>query len=85
MRYHGMLISNVLNLKSLNICYDEHRHYLNKTTYLEELYGTADRLQLYSTLPKNPEAINLEFTSPAKKFKLPSPSILKEIINNAFK
>lgn len=85
MRYHSMLISNILNLKSLNICYDTHRHYVNKVRYLTELFGTYSNLQLYSELPLNAEDINLNFTAPDenKIFKLPEPVVLEEIINNA--
>lgn len=85
MRYHGMLISSVLGLKALNICYDAHRHYWNKINYLTELFGTNKNLQHYSQLPSNAEDIKLLFSQPDENnnFKLPNADVLKEIINNA--
>lgn len=38
MRYHCTLISNILNIKTVCINYDSHKHYTNKNKYLYEKY-----------------------------------------------
>lgn len=42
MRYHGTLLSGILNKKTINIIFDEHRHYKNKCNYLKEKYKIDD-------------------------------------------
>lgn len=64
MRYHGMVLSNFLNKKSVNISYDTHRHYINKINYLTELFKTNDSLLHFSKLISGEEELNLNFTSP---------------------
>lgn len=64
MRYHGMVISNLLNKKSINICYDTHRHYLNKIKYIAELFGVDDKLLLFSEMNENFYNVNIEVATP---------------------
>ncbi len=49
MRYHGSLISNMLNKKVLSIVYKTHRHYQNKMNYLYENYGFEKNIQIKIT------------------------------------
>jgi len=45
MRYHGSLIANMLNKKTLSIVYKNHRHYKNKMNYLYDNYGFDKNMQ----------------------------------------
>ena len=81
MRYHGMLISNVLNKCSVNICYDIHRHYPNKISYLSERFGMQKDLVMFSELLETTE---LRFSSPKISFSSPDKESLYRIIQNLF-
>ncbi len=81
MRYHGMLMSNVLNKCAINICYDVHRHYPNKISYLSELFGIEDKLIMFSRLL---DMAGLEFTSPKNSFCLPDEERLQRVIKDLF-
>ncbi|MBO5376512.1 MAG: polysaccharide pyruvyl transferase family protein [Bacilli bacterium] len=52
MRYHGVLVANLLNLPNLSICYDNHPHYMNKMDYLNKIFG-VDNMLLASDLDLN--------------------------------
>ena len=38
MRYHATLISLARNINTISICYDKHTHYLNKISYINDLF-----------------------------------------------
>ena len=42
MRYHSILMANILNIPCLSICYDIHEHYLYKIKYLNELFKQGE-------------------------------------------
>jgi len=52
MRYHCMLISGMIEKKSINVCYDIHKHYYNKVSYITEMFGIRDNLVFNSDLLK---------------------------------
>ena len=51
-RYHGILISMILNKKILGLNYDKHPHYENKIKYLYQKYSKEKNLINYSELNK---------------------------------
>lgn len=42
MRYHAVLVGNLLNVPTLSICYDKHPHYINKMNYLAKQFNSID-------------------------------------------
>jgi len=73
MRYHGMLISGILNKKAFNICYDCHPHYHNKIKYLNDIFESYNTV-LLSEITENTE---ISFSSPLK-----NPSFKEEEFKN---
>lgn len=69
MRYHGMMLSSLLNKKSLNICYDTHRHYVNKINYLTELFKTQKSSISFTELRESPQKLELVFCEPKSDVK----------------
>lgn len=55
MRYHGVLLGNLLNIPTISICYDNHPHYYNKMKFLAEIFEEKN-ITLISKL--NPNTIN---------------------------
>lgn len=49
MRYHCSLISGILGLPTMAVCYDKHPHYLNKITALKDIIHTIN-IQMFSAL-----------------------------------
>lgn len=50
MRYHGTLLSGILNKNIINLIFDEHRHYKNKCNYLKDNYKINDATCNFSEL-----------------------------------
>lgn len=50
MRYHAMIISGLLEKKSLNISFDQNQHYYNKVTYVAEQFSMQDTVQTFTEL-----------------------------------
>ena len=44
MRYHAMVLSQMLGKPSLNICYDTSPHYYNKVSHLMEEFETKQNM-----------------------------------------
>jgi len=64
MRYHGMLLSGLLKKPSVNICYDIHRHYENKISFLAKVFRWEKSAVYYSDWKKNRSAISFTFLEP---------------------
>ena len=50
MRYHGIILANVLNLKVVNLKFDVHHHYNNKINYLYSNYNYVNNELLFSKI-----------------------------------
>jgi len=84
MRYHGMLLSGMLNKKSLNICYDTHRHYFNKIDYLTKFFGINNELLFFSELNSDFNNSQINFATPKyekNKFSKQE-ELISEILNS---
>ncbi len=68
MRYHGMLISGMLNKKAFNIFYDCHPHYHNKIKYLNEIFEDYNTV-LLSDFSQDTQ---LSFSEPSNKAEFDS-------------
>lgn len=66
MRYHGMLLCSLIGTPTLNVCYDIHRHYVNKINYLADLFQVKDSVVNYSQLKKEPDLIQLKPLKPSQ-------------------
>lgn len=81
MRYHGMLLSCLLNKRTLNICYDSHRHYCNKIHYIAQLFDLYSDLYSFSELKENPKNLKIRFSNPSpQKIQHLETSDIKKII-----
>lgn len=79
MRYHGTLLFNLFGIPNINILYDSHRHYYNKTKYLYDNYEFEKNQILFTNL-NNGEFINIFKNIISKKrFKVNT----KEYFNNS--
>ncbi len=63
LRYHGMILSSLLGRDALNICYDIHRHYQNKVSYLAELLKTEDHIINFSDIRESFDESRVRFTA----------------------
>lgn len=66
-RYRGILLSSLLKKKSLNICYDTHRHYNNKIDYITDFFGIKDHLLYFSKLSDKCDNLKINFAPPIIK------------------
>lgn len=85
MRYHGILLSNLLNIPSISICYNNHPHYYNKIKYLSEVFDDGGIINLSDFNSKNiNEIIKNKYKSYKSKEKIVKKmkkSSCKEITN----
>lgn len=47
MRYHAVLIGNLLQIPTLPICYSNHPHYNNKMTFLSQLFNYSGLISIF--------------------------------------
>lgn len=59
MRYHSILLADILNIPCISINYDIHEHYYYKTKYLNEIFEQGQALS-YSNLDKKTVFNNLK-------------------------
>ena len=52
-KYHAALIANLLGIRSLNVCCDEHPHYYNKMKHLADIFHYQSHLALSKDFEKN--------------------------------
>ncbi len=47
MRYHAVLIGNLLQIPTLPICYSSHPHYNNKMSFLTQLFSYSELISIF--------------------------------------
>lgn len=74
MRYHGVLLGNLLNIPTISICYDNHPHYYNKMKFLSEIFEDKNIIMISKL---NPNTINENINKKFNEYKTKESKIEK--------
>lgn len=92
MRYHATLISLARNINTISICYDKHAHYLNKISYINDLFKNKNNFSFTELIKDEKQydliikSLNSEKTSIDLKEKLIDyQNELKQILDKQIK
>ena len=78
MRYHGVLVGKALQIPTLSICYDNHRHYNNKMKFLAEVFDDDRLLSVSSFSSENLDSFINETMDKYAKNKNNAKPIIKK-------